>query len=245
MKCLSCGAEITYSDLKCPYCGRDNDEAIQKSQEIDSYEKANEELKRRVISQSGAQICYKIQKRINIVLLAAFLISCVVGITVYCMKDTNVNGGRGDLSEARQLYEAGNLEELYYCLLDADALEKEGYEEYAKAGILWNQYRDCQDNFAKSLDDYSKKGKYDKFYIGQSVENGYRLLTNYVGLRYYTDEVSQKTKEMLEKYKADVVALFTGIFKIPAEKIAEFDKYSFSVEYDLEKYVQGELECEN
>lgn len=243
MKCFSCGAEITEQDINCPYCGKINLEAKKRAQEVERINNENEQLKQQVLSASRLDIYYKIHKKINIILFVACIIAAIVGITIYSLQDKKLSNARGELSKAKELYESGRLEELYLCLSDADALSKEGYEEYGKAALLWKIYRECQNDFAKSLDKYNKNGVYDSFYLRKSVEEGYQVLTNYVSIRYYSDDLSDKTKELMADYKDDVIALFTGIYQIPEDRISSLGKYEYKTERELVQYVTGVLKA--
>lgn len=55
MKCKYCGGEISLEDVKCPYCGRENEEAVQHIKDMQYYQGEFEKAKTRFTMNRGRQ----------------------------------------------------------------------------------------------------------------------------------------------------------------------------------------------
>ena len=230
MKCNNCGALLDADQLVCPYCGRANQVAADRKKELDKIEKENRSLRKEVLSKSREQIRYKIHKRVNLALLAVFVLVVVFSFVAYLFTEEQVWNREGGEADMNRYYEAGDLENLYLCMNFADLYDPEKYPDYGHAALIWNDYMDCQIYFASAYEEYEKTGFYDAWALEKCIDCGCDVLTG--NLSYIYEELSEENKKKLTPYQEQVYILFTGALQIPEELIEEI--------YELEEYKHDE-----
>lgn len=236
MKCINCGALLEADQLVCPYCGTANHEAIDRKQELDMIEGENRKLKKEVLSKSKEEIGYKIHKRVNLVLLAVFVLVTVFSFVAYLFTEEQVWNRNGSEEDMVRYYEANDFENLYFCMSFADLFDPEKYPDYGHAALIWNDYMDCQVYFAKAYEEYEKTGYYDAWYLEKCIDYGCDVLTG--NLSYVYEELSEENKERLAPYQEQIYILFTGALQIPDELIEEmYEVEAYEHEEALVEYV--------
>ena len=87
MKCVSCGAEISFTDSKCPYCGRDLTETAGYRADIDDYEKQSGEIEGKAGNIISENIPMVISAVVMLLLIIAIIIAAYVEDNAYIFKE--------------------------------------------------------------------------------------------------------------------------------------------------------------
>ena len=83
MKCKYCGGEISLEDVKCPYCGRENEEAVQHIKDMQYYQGEFEKAKHKVYHESGQAAAITVRVIICALLVIFSILLLVLGGNAY------------------------------------------------------------------------------------------------------------------------------------------------------------------
>lgn len=248
MKCSGCGAQLDSHQLICPYCGRLNHLAKERKETIDHLEQENQRTRRHILEENKVDIIYHIYRKVNIALLIVMVVAVVFSFEYDTRVASRMGSGRGSKTAMKQYYEAGDLENLYYCMSDGDYFDPDAYYDYSQAALMWSTYMDCQNFFADAYEDYLEKGAYDGYAVERCVEEGLSVLTGNISYTYPASNMSERNQELIKPYQEKVCTLFTGMMQIPEEALANMDKekiYNYEKEEELTSYVKEALPCED
>lgn len=138
MICDNCGAEISESDLLCPYCGAENEKLAQKQQEdvLEEYQQKTKDLQhmpKKVINKTSKYILIGAAALI-ILFLIGLLISWLISGHV---AENSLDKQSEQLDKLEAYYDEGNYTEMYKYL---DKIHEYGvtYEKYRRIGMLYD-----------------------------------------------------------------------------------------------------------
>jgi hypothetical protein len=137
MKCRYCGGEIGLEDIRCPYCGKPNEQAVQHVQDMSRFRRRFAETESRVLGK--AKNYSRIVPRVLVILI--LVIACVV-MSVITMNAYSIPGNAR--RHAAEKDSAGTIAVLESYLDQHDYLSFASYIEY-------NEIRMYNDDFS----DYS------------------------------------------------------------------------------------------
>ena len=83
MKCKYCGGEISLEDVKCPYCGRENEEAVQHIKDMQYYQGEFEKAKHKVYHESGQAAAITVRVIVCALLVIFSILLLVLGGNAY------------------------------------------------------------------------------------------------------------------------------------------------------------------
>lgn len=75
MKCTSCGADFAGDQLKCPYCGAVNEQALELAKELQAYDRAYEKKRDELLETGTGQVLKHLTVGMGIVFLAIIIIA--------------------------------------------------------------------------------------------------------------------------------------------------------------------------
>lgn len=75
MKCTNCGAEFASDQLRCPYCGTVNEEALKLAKELQTYDAAYEQKREELLETGTNQVLKHLTIKLGIMFLAIILFS--------------------------------------------------------------------------------------------------------------------------------------------------------------------------
>lgn len=75
MKCTSCGADLAGDQLKCPYCGTVNEQALKLAKEVQTYDAAYEKKRGELLESGESQVLKHLVVRLGIVFLVIVILS--------------------------------------------------------------------------------------------------------------------------------------------------------------------------
>lgn len=77
MKCTSCGADFAGDQLKCPYCGTVNEQALKLAKEVQTYDAAYEKTRGELLENGESQVLRHLVARLGIIFLVIVILSFV------------------------------------------------------------------------------------------------------------------------------------------------------------------------
>ena len=225
MKCVGCGAQIDMDQQVCPYCGRVNDLALQRSMHLENLEERNRREGKEIVEKSRMEIFCRIHRWVNVGLAVAVVIAAVASFGFFYYYEYGFSFDKAKPGEIRALYEAKDFGELYYAMSKGDYFGEQDFVDCAQAALYWHTYISCQDHFARAYQQYVKEGTYDSYDLEQCVREG---LTCYAYFNpdssYAAEDVCWKNAEMTKDYQEKVTILLTGILQIPEEMLQDIRK---------------------
>lgn len=75
MKCTSCGADFAGDQVKCPYCGAVNEQALKLAKEVQTYDAAYEKQRGELLESGESQVLKHLVGRLGIVFLVIVILS--------------------------------------------------------------------------------------------------------------------------------------------------------------------------
>lgn len=237
MKCDFCGAEIGLDDLKCAYCGADNMEAIARQEKLSKLVRSNEQLEEKVRTENKLKIFAGIYWRITVAMAILAVLSIAGSFTAFYIKNNRPISSNNARTRMIEYYEAGDLENLYYCMCQYDLFSSDTNYVRSYAAIFWKAYANCKRYYAMANEQYVEKGAYDKYDIGRCIDYGVQVLGG--NLSYvYPNNTSGRNQELMKAYQDEVRTLFTKVFHIPEELLEEPDERAIT------RYVEEVLPIE-
>ncbi|MBO4898683.1 MAG: zinc ribbon domain-containing protein [Lachnospiraceae bacterium] len=87
MKCLSCGAEISLTDSKCPYCGRVITETARHQEDLKNYKKKSGRIRGKAESINSQNVPLVISAVVMIILIVFVCVAAYVKENAFLFKD--------------------------------------------------------------------------------------------------------------------------------------------------------------
>lgn len=75
MKCINCGADFAGDQLKCPYCGTVNEQALKLAKEVQTYDAAYEKKREELLESGESQVLKHLVARLGIIFLVIIILS--------------------------------------------------------------------------------------------------------------------------------------------------------------------------
>lgn len=75
MKCTNCGADYAGDQLKCPYCGTVNEQALKLAKEVQTYDAAYEKKRGELLESGESQVLKHLVARLGIIFLVIVILS--------------------------------------------------------------------------------------------------------------------------------------------------------------------------
>lgn len=75
MKCTNCGADFTGDQLKCPYCGTVNEQALKLEKELQTYDAAYEKKRGELLESGESQVFKHLVVRMGVIFLVIVILS--------------------------------------------------------------------------------------------------------------------------------------------------------------------------
>ena len=106
MKCVGCGAQIDMDQQVCPYCGRVNDLALQRSMHLENLEERNRREGKEIVEKSRMEIFCRVHRWVNVGLAVAVVIAAVASFGFFYYYEYGFSFDKAKPGEIRELYEA-------------------------------------------------------------------------------------------------------------------------------------------
>lgn len=239
MKCKFCGAELGVRQIRCAYCGEDNEDAIALEKNLNKIIKTNNTMAKNVVEKNKKTIFYSVYKKVTLGIIATTVITLITCMIVIGWDDFGI-GKKKAVGQMKQAYSEGNIEELYNVMDEHRLFDPEKYYDYSYVALLYHQYTYSQSYFARAYEKYVQTGKYDQFCLERAVKSSYDLLSG--DLSYvYNSGLSRSGREMLEPYRERVKIMLYNNFKIPEDKLMEFLADDYKGRENMVNYVKEVL----
>lgn len=239
MKCSNCGANISRSTIKCPYCGCDNSKAISDNKLLNHLRDLNRKEKKKIIREATPYIFYKNLKRINVILIIIFIFSFIAHFAINLIKGSFSFFDQCEYNVMKEYYDNNDFEALDHYLSENDGFDPESNYEFSQMAILYNSYISCQDNFARTYQEYITKGYYDTYYLERTVEEGLDVLIACPSWLY--EDTTPNNAVKFKPYQDKIKILLTGILQIPEEMLKDLESNDYEHYDRIVNYVLGVL----
>lgn len=222
MKCKTCGGNYKTMELRCPYCNRENFLGKiwkwERNKAEYEYEDAKRQMGKFLIS---PYMINRILDACLIVIVIFYCISLFVLIGVFVVqsnsgKISNMFKKDEIKSQMEAYYEAEEFEKLALYMEEKE-IESYDYEEYTQAIELNEAYNDYMrlrmifHNFP--LEDKIEYNDYVEFILNSSAV----VCSWEFG---YDDETNEENRELLERYRKEIMAYWLSELKLSSEQVA-------------------------
>lgn len=204
MKCPYCGGEVSSRDLKCTFCGRENEEGIQFWQELQEKSERNRLLKPLLLRQKKPELAQKMLTRVIIILTIANVLMFVISFGIFLVADREEVREPAEGSLAENFYEEypGSYD---YFLVDF-FIDQNEYIDMLEAGELPNE------NIVRIL-----------------VGDAYHVMRD---LDEQDEETAERIRENMRAFFMGYIGLSEE--EMAFLEPNEYGTYTYSMDYELE-----------
>lgn len=232
MKCVNCGADFSTADLKCPYCGTQNEIGEAWKKERNWYEKQYQKMLAELKAYGVPYVANRIMNKALVIMGIVFVILILIYAVPAIVSDVSLLAKRTlhkstIEKEMKEYHQSGQWDELLKVVDEYDMYSSETYA-YTQAAILQRHYQDYLMNKMAFLDMTEEEKQEDSYYLEYAIRDSRDVY--WVDCGIYSDLDPQNVKQH-KLFQEEIVTFWEVTLGLTEDEIRYFTEEDY-ISYD-------------